>query len=358
MQNFSFNQNMKENSLEQNTIRVPHKIKRGDEISLVTPGGLPPERFLPQVQNSKDYLVELGFIINDLTLNKEDIDEAKKSMRNSFTRNTTATLPVSGGKFSLEVAHDLEVPSQYSGIFCGFSNLYPFVLKNYTKGLVSFYGQHIGFINTKAPQRESAFNIKNYWTTLTKDNAFVSKYGLSSFEQRNIAHVKGDELIIPNPYLHLADNISPYKNDAFYYNPSEATHIAGESFIIQLELVDQLEEPMKGINYENKILLIDSFNSSLEEKMLSINKIFSTITRDSKVAGILFSSFTDTRYIHNFKRDDIENFLHKVAELSKCPVAYGFPFGHSRYKTPIPVGVHLEADLVTGTLTFKKYLAD
>jgi muramoyltetrapeptide carboxypeptidase LdcA involved in peptidoglycan recycling len=337
-------------------MRVPTKLEKGDTITLIAPGGLPPDRFLPQIENSRLYLEGLGFKVDPKIPEQDSLESSKHSLEAAFANTESkAILPVSGGRFSLEVAKEVTNMPHSVQLFCGFSNLYPFVLNNYLSGIVSFYGQHIGFVNDRAPQREPAFNVKNFWTALTKNEKFVSKYGLSNFEQSKLASITEDgALVVPNPYDGLPESIDPHKNDAFYRSYATRDMSEGKNIVICLELMGELIEKIKEVDYKGKIVMIDSFNSTLEEKESYMEKFFQS-TNGGDAEAVLFSSFTDTRFVHNFPKEEVELFLEKIA-ATVGNVAYGFPFGHSKFKTPVPVGVPTEVNFADGTLTFKEYL--
>ncbi len=148
-----------------------NKAKRlviGDTVALVNPAGMPPERFRKYIPLMGKYLEEEGFVVKTYLV---DDGARAESLADGFTEawldpDVRAVFPICGSNLVFDVIDHLDADQlvRKPVIFCGSSVLSSMSLLLSTQAqVVTFFGPHLPFIHTYAPQREAEFSIQSFW---------------------------------------------------------------------------------------------------------------------------------------------------------------------------------------------------
>ena len=341
----------------------PASLKTGDKVAIVNPLSVVPHRFRKQIAYSTEYLEQKGFVVVDRSSQDEQQFQRMTEFNTVLSDGSIKGIfPLTGNRFGEEVIEDVAYENLLKNrpVFTSFSAASSMLLAIHERGeLVTFYGPHITFVNSRASYQENTFSTASFWNMLTKrsgKHGLGSKLGYYAFrwrdnnlELRNIFSGDIDKYDERIPFIGLSQHtVEPV-----------ATGQLLPSFLQGLESAIDI-----GIDicFENKIVIVESNETSFEEAFEILSRIEKKKMLSNSQAVIL-ASFVSRRDRPNpqlerelYNQGEVVKFRDKVSDLLKgnVPVIYGFPMGHSRYKLTVPMGVSADVNLETGDIVLNE----
>lgn len=348
--------------------KISRPLRPGDEVALVNPAGVLPERFRNQYGYVKAYLQELGFKVRDFVIENgwEDAQRRSDALNSAFAdSNVKAIFPLCGGARIYEVLPliDYDALAKCPKIICGSSELSALMLAiTERSGLVTFHGPHLNFVNPKASKRENSFTVRSFWNMLEWD--WHGKNGLSKNEAYHFfasPRTSESPIVIRNIYRRPELIANESYRDNFYCSSQSNKNVTGELLIGSLESVTKLCEIDLCPNVSGKIIMLDSLDMPLSSVIETIKKL-NTFCGLSSAAAIVFSSLTERTDRENLLypelRDpnQVQNFLREISGLfdEGTPIFHGFPVGHCAYKLTLPIGVTVTIEVGSGNLILRE----
>ena len=306
-------------------------------ISLVSPAGLPPERFRNQLQYAIEHL-SLIFIIKDYVVYSENPPPqllAEKFVLGCNDSDSTLILPICGGNMIYKTLNFIDFASIFGNkkIFCGTSEIgaLNIFLSNLTK-LQVYDGPHISFLHSKSSRPLNQFTINSFWNNLL--NIDSGKKFIKRNNERYCLYQKSQNLY-RNIYSE-PDRVSPQNRDVVFVKRNVL--IEGNSLPISLEALYKIFSLGYEFDLSKKIIITDTLDKSpkeiinifdfLRSNLSKTNGIIFTANERSDRKKILFKSLKDPQFL--------ESFVSKISTLCDTDIAYGFPYGHSKYSFTLP----------------------
>jgi len=292
---------------------LPNRLKRGDLIGLVTPGGNISKEELHQTVK---VLEGLGFMTyyEDSVLATDgyfagtDQERADELMHMFSNTEVDAILCVRGGYGAIRILEllDYELIQQNPKIFIGYSDITALLISIYERtGLITFHG----------PVGVSTFN----------------EFTVKSFEK---------VLINPKnrykyPYKRESESEDNPENDIYTINDgiTEGKLIGGNLSVI-VSMIGSAYEP----NFEDKIVYIEEIG----EKVYRVDKMLFHLlyaTNLKKAAGIVLGIFSECGADRKGLGFTLQQAIGNVLKPIDIPVSYGLSFGHVNNKITIPNGI-------------------
>lgn len=306
--------------------QLPRALRPGDRIGIVAPAGVVSrealERGLAEVRSwgldpvlGDHVFDQRGYLAGD--------DAARAADLNRFFRDPSIAgiLCARGGYGSLRILPliDMDAVRRHPKVFVGFSDITTLHLAFWKEaGLVTFHGP-MGEVHDPSGQ-------------MPPYNAACLK-----------AAIFGQAFPGPVPWPDAPDAPEPV---TVVPGTARGRLIGGN-----LELVSRLSGTPWHPDTRGSILVLEEVDEEPYrcDRMLTHLRLAGVL---DGVAGVLFGHSptcerprTDRPSLH------LLEVLHDHLAPLGVPVLYGFPCGHSRYRTTLPLGVQAELDATAGTLT-------
>ena len=298
---------------EPQTRIFPERLKEGDVIGLVTPGG-PIKK--EQLDKAVEKLEKLGFktYYKETVLSQygyfagPDRERADELMHMFTNKEVDGILCVRGGYGSIRILDmlDYDQIKENPKVFIGYSDITALITSiNERTGLVAFHG----------PLGVSKFN----------------EFTMESFER-----------VLMNPkkrykyqYQRDEDTESNPEFDLYTINPGKAE---GELTGGNISVLDSMIGSKFNPDFENKIVYLEE----IEEKTYRVDKMLFHLlyaTNLKKASGIVLGVFGDCN-INDEPRLTLREALDDLLKPLDMPIFYGFSFGHIGKIITIPTGVN------------------
>jgi len=301
----------------------PERLKEGDVIGLITPGGPIEEE---QLEETIKKLKTLGFdtYYEDSVLSQygyfagTDRERADELMNMFVNDDVDGIFCVRGGYGSIRVLDllDFELIKQNPKVFMGYSDITALLTSIYEQtGLITFHG----------PLGISPFN----------------EFTLKSFKK-----------IVMNPGKHYK---YPYKReentennpefDAYTINSGKAE---GELIGGNISVLDSMIGSKYEADFENKIVYLEE----IEEKTYRVDKMLYHLlyaTNLKKAIGIVMGVFSNCN-INDEPRLTLKEAIIDLFKPLDIPISYGLPFGHIDTIVTIPNGIKARMNADKNTL--------
>lgn len=343
-----------------------NKAKRlsvGDTVALVNPAGMPPERFRKFIPLMERYLGEEGFVVKTYLADENaDVVTLAQNFTNAWLDpDTRAVFPVCGGERIFEVIkhlnpRDLETKPI---IFCGSSvlSVLSLWLMAHTQ-LVSFFGPHLPFIHTYAPQREAEFSVQSFWSMVMWKKGRVKRIP-SVHEKHHFFSVRDPAVVgmkISNIYFKPDLIIDERRRDAKFYT-SLNIPVKGVTFCITLGAMLALNRNSQLPVPAGAIVFTETMDWTFQQVRDAFVELMQARAFEGAKALFLttLSERTDRKErLYPELRDEgkIQELCGYLSNLLNLPVLYGFPIGHGAYKLTIPQGVECVVDPIDGSVSF------
>ena len=334
-------------------IKAHYPLQKGDDIALVNPAGVLPERFRKQHEYVVEYLNSLGFSVNDYVIESgwEIPMKRSEALLAAFADSQIkAILPLCGGARIYDILPllDYRIIAANPKIICGFSELSALMVAIAEHAdLVTFVGPHLNFLNSKASNRENLFTLRSFWNMLQWD--WHGKNGLNKNESYHFFAAPRTPALpirVRNIYREPSRIKKPSWRDNFYIPLNPDQEISGETLIGSLVALVRLCWIGMAPTLAGKIVFLDTLDMSFEtiKDLLQQLNFYCDLKR---TAGIVFSSFSertdrkDAMFPELHSKDLVWNFLQEISDFlgGKQEIFYGFPLGHCAYKLTLPVGL-------------------
>lgn len=345
-----------------------NKAKRlavGDTVALVNPAGMPPERFRKFIPLMERYLKEEGFVVKDY-LADEHADAG--SLAQHFTNawldpSVRAVFPICGGDRIFEVMHHLN-PSELGAkpvVFCGSSVMSaPSLWLSAHAQLVTFFGPHLPFIHTYAPQREAEFSVQSFWSMVMWRKGRVKRI-LSVHERHHFFSVKDPAAVgtkITNIYFQPDLIIDKRRRDAKFYTSISAP-VSGISYCLTLGAMLTLSRSRQLPTSTGAIVFTETMDWTFQQVRDAFVELVNARAFEGAKAVFLtaLTERTDRKeYLYPELRDEgkIKELCKFLSDLLSLPVLYGFPLGHGAYKLTMPQGVNCSVDPADGSVSLSE----
>ena len=298
---------------ESKSIILPNRLKKGDLIGLVTPGGnISKEELLQTVETLEGF----GFrtYYKDSVLSRygyfagKDIERAHELMHMFANPDVDAILCVRGGYGAIRILDilDYELIQQNPKILIGYSDITALLISIYERtGLVTFHG----------PVGVSSFN----------------EFTVESFEK---------VLINPKnkykyPYEREPETEGNPENNIYSINDgiTEGELIGGNLSVI-VSMIGSAYEP----DFEDKIVYLEEIG----EKPYRVDKMLFHLlyaTNLKKAAGIVLGIFYECNKDKKEAGFTLKQAIGDLLKPTGIPVSYGLSFGHVNNKITIPNGI-------------------
>ncbi|MCK9351716.1 MAG: LD-carboxypeptidase [Candidatus Paceibacterota bacterium] len=328
----------------------PKRLEKGDTIALVNPAGLPPLRFRHFIPLMKQYLEKEGFFVK-LYLAEETATAER--LGNVFTEawldsEVQAVFPICGSSVIFEVLPCLysDLLKQKKVIFCGSSVLSSLsIWLSQHAQVVTFFGPHIPFIHSCAPQRENEFTVQSFWDMIMwkkgKANNMSSVHERHNFFSVNDSNTQ--DIKIKNLYLRPDLIKDKQKRVALFFSLTEKV-VSGKTFCITMECLLSMARLGLLPSVTNSIIFTETMDWNLEQ----IKNTFEELSRLDAFHGAnavfitAFTERTDRKELDFPELRDpakVKILCSSISERIQLPVLYGFPMGHGSYKLTLPQNI-------------------
>ena len=301
----------------------PERLKEGDMIGLITPGGPIEER---QLEETIKKLKSLGFdtYYNESVLLQygyfagTDRERADELMHMFVNDEVDGILCVRGGYGSIRILDllDFELIKQNPKVFMGYSDITALLTSIYEQtGLITFHG----------PLGISPFN----------------EFTLKSFKK-----------VVMNPGNHYKYPYEREENtednpefDVYTINSGKAE---GELIGGNISVLDSMIGSKYEADFENKIVYLEE----IEEKTYRVDKMLYHLlyaTNLKKSAGIVMGVFSECN-INDEPRLSLKQAIDDLLKPLDIPVFYGLAFGHIDTIVTISNGIKARMNADKNTL--------
>ena len=291
---------------------LPQRLKKGDLIGLVTPGG-PIKK--EQLDEAIVKFEKLGFrtCYNDSVLSEygyfagPDQERADELMHMFTHKEVDAVWCVRGGYGSIRILNllDFELIMQNPKVFIGYSDITALLTSVYEQtGLVTYHGP----------------------------------LGISDFNDFSLKSLK-KVILDPGkhyryPYEREDDTEDNPEFDRYTLHGGKAEgELIGGNISVLDSMIGSRFEP----NFENKIVYLEE----IEEKTYRVDKMLFHLleaTNLKKAAGIVMGVMGDCN-INDEPRLTLKEAIRDLLEPLGIPVSYGLSFGHIKKMVTIPNGI-------------------
>ena len=301
----------------------PERLKKGDVIGLITPGGPIEEE---QLEETIKKLKTLGFntYYEDSVLSQygyfagTDRERADELMHMFVNDEVDGILCVRGGYGSIRILDllDFEQIKQNPKVFMGYSDITALLTSIYEQtGLITFHG----------PLGISPFN----------------EFTLKSFKK--VVMNPGNHYRYPYEREENTENNPEF--DAYTINGGKAE---GELIGGNISVLDSMIGSKYEADFENKIVYLEE----IEEKTYRVDKMLYHLlyaTNLKKAAGIVMGVFSNCN-INDEPRLTLKEAITDLLKPLDIPVSYGLAFGHIDTIVTIPNGIKARMNADKNTL--------
>lgn len=335
------------------------RLTLGDTVALVNPAGMPPERFRKFLPLMENYLLEEGFKVKKYLA---PADANSKELAKTFTAAWTdhdvrALFPICGSELIYDVISNLHSEDLLRPIiFCGSSTLSALSLwiMQQTK-TVTFFGPHLPFIHSRAPQRENEFTIQSFWDMLMWKKGRTKRI-TTVHERHHFFQVDpdGETAFISNIY-ERPDLISDARRKDISFASNSSGMLIGKTTLVTLGVLTEMLARNLLVPLDGCILFTEIMEWHLDKIEQMLIKVLSHRLL-SGIHGVYLTSFTERTdrneklFLELLDQPKIIALCEKLSALIGIPVIYGFPLGHCAYKLTLPQGIDTEVDLGHGSL--------
>ena len=309
----------------------PKRLKRGDTIGLVTPGGpinkkqlketiIKIEKLGFKTYHTKHVLSEFGYFAGVDQIRAHDL------MHMFTNKDVDAILAVRGGYGAIRILDllDYNAIMKNPKALIGYSDVTALLSAIYEQtGLVTFHG----------PVGISSFN---------------------SFSVKSLKHM----LINPKrrykyPYKREDNTDDNPEFDLYTINKGKAK---GELIGGNLSVIDSMIGSKYELNFKDKIVYLEEVG----EKTYKVDKMLVHLlqaTNIKEAAGIVFGIFTKCDK-GDAPRLSLREAISNLFRPLDIPISYGFPFGHISTKITLPTGVKAKFNASKNTLKLLERAVD
>ena len=310
---------------------LPQRLKKGDLIGLVTPGG-PINK--EQLEETIIKLENLGFrtYYRDSVLSEygyfagPDQERAHELMHMFSSEEVDAIWCVRGGYGSIRILNllDFELIKKNPKVFIGYSDI--------TALLTSIYEQ-AGLVTYHGPLGISDFNE---FSLLSMEKVIMDPGSRYRF-----------------PYERGIDSEENPEFDRYTIHGGKAEgELIGGNISVLDSMIGSRFEP----DFENKIVYLEE----IEEKTYRVDKMLFHLleaTNLKKAAGIVMGVMSDCN-INDEPRLTLKEAIADLLEPLEIPVSYGLSFGHIKKMVTIPNGIKARLNAGRNSLKLMERAAD
>lgn len=325
-------------------ISKPSILKAGDSVALVSPVNLPPKEYRAD-DTIVRYLISMGYNPSSYIASADTEKNRVDNFNRAINSDARALLPISGNRYGENILHRLDYDAfqKNKPIYCTFSAASALLLAlHFRTGVITFYGPHISFIHNGASFRENDFTVNSFWNALTKEsgNEIINIY--SRFPKP----INGE----PIPFIGISES-------------QTGNTVAGRLLPSFLRSLERAINRGVEVDFRNRIVMVESDETSFERALEIFEDIKSQGNIQSASAIVLASFITHKKSPPNpelqkqlYNPHEVEKFRKSITDTlsNNVPVIYGFPMGHLRYKSTIPMGVRATLNLETGDILLEE----
>lgn len=340
------------------------RLYPGDTVALVNPAGMPPERFRRYIPFLNEYLLAEGFETKTYLAPETACPEelAQMFMSAWADKDVKAVFPICGSDKLYDVIPHLQpnVLKAHPVIFCGSSALSALSLWiTQNIDMVTFFGPHIPFIQTRSPQRETEFSIQSFWNMLMWKNGRVKRIG-AVHERHHFFRVDpmAETALLSNIY-ERHDLISDSRRRDVIFSSQHSGELEGKVTYITLGSLLEMVRRDIILPLDGHVLFTETMDWRFEEVLEALFEI-GQHPCIQKIQGLCIAALTERtdRLVKVFPElQDEERLKDLCLNISRglgIPVWYGFPVGHCAYKLTVPQSIDSRVNMQTGTVFLKE----
>ena len=320
----TFSRELTDMGIENNPLQIkPKRLKKGDTIGLVTPGGPIVQRQLDETIEkleglgfrtyyTKAVLAEYGYLAGT------DQQRAADLMHHFANPKVDAILAVRGGYGAIRILDLLDYPliKQNPKALIGYSDV---------TALLSAINEQTGLVTFHGPVGISSFN----------------DFSLASLEHV-LVHPKRRYKF---PYQREKNTLDNPEYDLYtiYKGKAKGLLIGGNLSVIVSMIGSKYE-----LDFKDKIVYLEE----ISEKTYKVDKMIVQLlqaTNIKEAAGIAFGIFSKCDR-GDEPRLTLKEAITSLLQPLKIPISYGFPFGHIATKITLPTGVRAKLNATKNTL--------
>lgn len=321
-------------------MRIPEKLKRGDEIRIIAPSRSASILSEEGVDAAKGRLENLGFVVSfgkhvfdkDLQ-NSTSIQQRVDDLHEAFAdKSVKGILTVIGGFNSNELLPyiDYELIKENPKVFCGYSDITAIGTAISTQtGMVTYSGPHFSSF-----QMEKAQEYQTYFFTqcLMQDAPF---------------EVKPSEQWSDDAWYLDQENRVFEKTAWKTYNAGTAS---GELWGGNLCTLNLLQGTKYMPSIEDAILFIEDDEMTIPETFA--RDLTSLLQNTQSIKALVIGRFQRASKI---SEEQLLFILDKHPMLKEIPVLYDVDFGHTQPMFTFPIGGEGQVDASKGFLRLEKF---
>jgi len=292
---------------------IPKRLKKGNLIGLVTPGGTITQEILNEtVEKLEGFGFRTYYIDSVLSeygyLAGSDEERADELMHMFTNKNVDAILCVRGGYGSIRILDllDYDQIKQNPKVFIGYSDITALLTTVYERtGLVTFHG----------PMGISSFN----------------EFTHNCFNKVLMTPQKHYRL----PYQREANTEENPEYDIYTINKGKAEgKLIGGNISVLDSMIGSAYEP----DFENKIVYLEE----IDEQTYRVDKMLFHLlyaTNLKKASGIVLGVFDNCNVNNEEPRLTLKQAIFDLLKPLEIPISYGLSFGHIKTMITIPNGI-------------------
>lgn len=322
-------------------MRIPEKLKRGDEIRIIAPSRSASILSAEGVQTAKEQLENLGFVVSfgkhvfdkDLQ-NSSSIHQRVEDLHDAFAdKNVKGILTVIGGFNSNELLPyiDYELIKKNPKVFCGYSDITAIGTAISTQsGLVTYSGPHFSSFQMKKAQE---YQTHFFSQCLMQDVPFELQ---PSEQWSDDVWWRGDQ-----------EN-RVFANTVWKtYNEGTAS---GELWGGNLCTLNLLQGTRYMPSIENAILFVEDDEMTIPETFA--RDLTSLLQNAHSIKALAIGRFQRASKI---TEEQLLFILDKHPVLKEIPVLYDVDFGHTQPMFTFPIGGEVQIDAAKGSLKLERF---
>jgi muramoyltetrapeptide carboxypeptidase LdcA involved in peptidoglycan recycling len=341
------------------------RLSLGDTVALVNPAGMPPVRFMRYIPLMEKYLCEEGFVVKKyLAENTSNPEQLASMFMGAWTDPVVqAVFPICGNPIIFEVLKYLKAKrmEQKPIIFCGSSVLSALSVWLFQNArIVTFFGPHLPFIHTYAPQRENEFSVQSFWSMVMwkkgRTKRISSTHELQHFfSVRDQSHVP---VKLSNIYRRSDLIKDERRRDATFISPTQEI-VRGNTFCITLGALLEMKRLGMLLDISGSIVFTETMDWDLERVKGAFMEL-SNSTVFHGVNAVFITALTERtdRQEKQFPElqdsEKIEALCQSISSIIQMPIFYGFPLGHGSYKMTMPQGIPCTIDPDDGSVSLQE----
>lgn len=321
-------------------MRIPEKLKQGDEIRIIAPSRSASILSEEGVQTAKERLEDLGFVVSfgkhvfdkDLQ-NSTSIQQRVEDLHEAFTdENVKGILTVIGGFNSNELLPyiDYGLLKKNPKVFCGYSDITAIGTAISTQtGIVTYSGPHF-----------SSFQMK-------KAQEYQTHFFTQCLMQSDPFELKPSEQWSDDAwYLDQEDRVFE-KTVWKTYNEGMASGKLWGGNLCTLNLL-QGTKYMPSIN--NAILFIEDDEMTIPETFA--RDLTSLLQNAQFIKALVIGRF---QRVSKMTEEQLLFILDKHPSLKEIPVLYDVDFGHTQPMFTFPLGGEVQVDASNRLLKVERF---